>query len=387
MLSFLNLEQPKNIEEIQKDVLSFFKEYYFEINTELEQNNVYKENNVHEKSNYFNFGLGLFMIDIKENPFTKEKFIPIEHKLDLQCLIGVFMFLYGDKCDLNFLDVSKCEDLSYLFKQTFLVKNLKNGEEFSFSLTKFNGCFDKWVFNDYAALSGMFCDSEFNNHEVNLLNNKSVDKDELFMNSKINKNVYLSIDRQTLLTNIFKNSQLSHENLKHLFFYDSEVLKRIFNNNSERKLYLGMFKDSKINIFKLPYLMEFLNGFNINYSFNEFTSGRKIARFALSMFSLNELLFYQQNLLSKVRNNEGDVKTVFSHILGLLEREDEVVDVSVDIKQVINREESEVRAFLEKVVSDGLDEKSTIEKYKNILVHLGFDSDKKNEENYKKIKI
>ena len=73
------------------------------------------------------------------------RFYKVKNYNELYELILNFMGLFGNKCDLNWIDVTDLKDLSSLFTKS-----------------KFNGDISKWDVSNATDLSGMFCEAEFN---------------------------------------------------------------------------------------------------------------------------------------------------------------------------------------------------------------------------------
>ena len=74
-----------------------------------------------------------------------DAFYPVADKADLLKLIYLCMDLYGDECDLNWIDVSKVKEMPFLFQNS-----------------EFNGNISGWDVSHVTNMEWMFCDSQFN---------------------------------------------------------------------------------------------------------------------------------------------------------------------------------------------------------------------------------
>ena len=101
----------------------------------------------------------------------KEKIIATDKK-NLELIIENEINLYGNKCDLNHIDVSNVNDLSYLFYDS-----------------KFNGDISKWNVSKATNMRGLFFHSKFkgdiSNWNVSNVNNMN----HLFLGSKFNGDI------------------------------------------------------------------------------------------------------------------------------------------------------------------------------------------------------
>ena len=83
---------------------------------------------------------------------TNQKKIVARNREHLKELISEAIKKYGNKCDLNFIDVSNVTDMSYMFAYSYF-----NGD-----ISKFNGDISKWDVSNVKDMYGMFCKSSFN---------------------------------------------------------------------------------------------------------------------------------------------------------------------------------------------------------------------------------
>jgi surface protein len=106
---------------------------------------------------------------------TLKKIIIIENKDHLQQVIKEELEVYGNHVDLNHLDVSNVEDMSFLFSVFY----------------EFNGNISSWNTSNVENMNYMFLDSQFND-DISQWNVSSVkNMDGIFYNSQFNQDLTL----------------------------------------------------------------------------------------------------------------------------------------------------------------------------------------------------
>lgn len=377
-MPYLNWKQPEYYKTIRRDVEWFFKNYQCRLEAEKEtiiNNKIVKLEFDWNYSDVFNHKK--LLKHLKTNCFSPRRYLlspynkrfQIDCKKEVQHLIGIFMFLYGENCNLNLIDCLHNLNYKYFFKQKFYVKELKTQKEVSFSLTKFNGKFDKWLFDKNSCIEGMFCDSNFNQHEINfnnIFNNYSFKN--LFLNSKLNKNIFLVLRKSTCLENLFRNSKLTNENIEKI-----SVL-------NLWRFDLGMFKDSKIDVNKCDHLFfDFYE--DINYYFNRFYEKKSNGDVVVYNFQDDEIYnflantTYQEMLL--IENISTWVKFVWKRQMPFTMLSfiyEFFIDKNVnELEKFLNNDGWEVKEFL-KWMSNSKDKhiQKEVEIYKSLFINLGF---------------
>ena len=95
-----------------------------------------------------------------------------EDREHLKDLVEQAIEKYGNKCDLNFIDVSKVKDMSEMFFNS-----------------KFNGDISKWNVGNVEDMNGMFQNSKFNGDISNWNVSKVTDMNMMFYDSKFNGDI------------------------------------------------------------------------------------------------------------------------------------------------------------------------------------------------------
>ena len=125
--------------------------------------------------------------------WTKEGIKP-KDKRDLERIIQVSLNELGDKADLNFIDVSSMDSLSYLFRGTEFngdvskwdTSKVTNMREL-FKDSQFDGDLSKWNTSKVTDMHSMFQNTPFNQSLKNFDTSKVTDMGEMFSHSKFNQ--------------------------------------------------------------------------------------------------------------------------------------------------------------------------------------------------------
>lgn len=123
-----------------------------------------------------------------------------KNKRELENLIRQEINKNSPKCDLNHIDVSKIDDMSYLFSSTsgfsrfngdisgWDVSNVKD-MEYMFEDSNFNGDISKWDVSNVKNMHGMFYKSKFNGDISSWDVSKVKSMDGMFMFSLFNQDI------------------------------------------------------------------------------------------------------------------------------------------------------------------------------------------------------
>ena len=126
------------------------------------------------------FMLEKLKINSKSNTFG---YTP-KTKEELEQIIVKLIEQYGDKADLNDIDISEVYDLTYLFS-----KYDKNGHNKENNLYKFNGDISNWDVSKVENMEGMFYCSKFNRNISKWNVNKVTNMQSMFAHSKFNQDI------------------------------------------------------------------------------------------------------------------------------------------------------------------------------------------------------
>ena len=110
--------------------------------------------------------------DSKKSILKKNERVVAEGRMHLKELIEEAIDKYGTNCDLNFIDVSKVTDMSFMF-----------------SGSKFNGDISKWDVINVIDMYRMFWESKFTGDISNWNVRKVKDMSYMFNNSKFNGDI------------------------------------------------------------------------------------------------------------------------------------------------------------------------------------------------------
>ena len=97
---------------------------------------------------------------------------------ELKLIVKRQLKIYGDRCDLNIIDVSRITDMSDLFKNC-----------------QFNGDISEWDVSNVRDMNGMFYKSDFNGDISKWDVSNVVDMSFMFKLSKFNKNISKWFDK------------------------------------------------------------------------------------------------------------------------------------------------------------------------------------------------
>jgi surface protein len=147
-----------------------------------------------------------------------DAFYPVSDKKELSKIIGLCMSSYGNGCSLNWIDVSKLEDMSSLFNHSEFngdisrwdvshVTNMKN----MFCQSWFNGNISSWDVSHVTDMRGMFYMSNFNGNISNWDVSSVEDMQAMFTGSLFNGNISdWNVSKVIYHDDMFLNCQLKH---------------------------------------------------------------------------------------------------------------------------------------------------------------------------------
>ena len=212
---------------------------------------------------------GHVVTSTSKKSILKPKRVVAKNRNHLVKLIEEAIDKYGNKCDLNFIDVSHVTDMNNIF-------NYDNNYN-----CNFNGDISKWDVSNVKYMNGMFCNSAFNgdiskwdvsnvtnmislfayskfNGDISKWNVSNVkDMRGMFRSSKFNNNISRwNVSNVTDMSYMFKdskfNSDISEWNVSNVKDMDYMFCGSKFNGDISK--WLPMIKRNKINIndLKLP---------------------------------------------------------------------------------------------------------------------------------------
>lgn len=275
-------------------------------------------------------------------------------KLLLKSLIELSMLIWGRNANLNFINVSRVEDFSGMFtnkdNKLVICRNLldyikQNGKVGQKEINKlvnfagdwstirrhvFNGFIDEWNTGKGIIFKGMFKNSNFNQHELNLdltsathihymfedakYNHDFIVKGELknlknasylFRNSTIQKKIEIDLSHCQKITEIFwrteKQPNLTFEQIEYVNFGEkvSKNVKRFISLPFFEKIVESYEKESQNEInqsnllkfllrFKYKTILNFLD-LSINISYKENIYNVKMLKLWLKLLSFNNI--------------------------------------------------------------------------------------------------
>jgi surface protein len=191
------------------------------------------------KLNHLNRRLRLHESEYTVRPKTKKELVEI---------IKATISEEGNKCDLNFIDVSRIKDMSSLFSDEYgldLFKgdisewDVSNVEDMSgmFAYSKFNQDISDWDVSNVKDMSRMFAISDFNQDISDWDVSSVINMCRMFADSKFNQDISdwdISNVRDT--EDMFKNAKIKDSYKPQLKTNESNHLNRFSNRTSRRSL-------------------------------------------------------------------------------------------------------------------------------------------------------
>ena len=148
-----------------------------------------------------------------------DNFYKVQNKDILISIIEKYIKIFGDNCNLNWIDVSNVTNMSYIFYDSnfngdisqWNVSNVTNMQGM-FSNSKFNGDISQWDVRSVTNMRGMFQYSKFNSDIIQWNVSNVIDMSYMFKNSKFNNdiskwNVYINCNT----SDIFKDCPIKDE--------------------------------------------------------------------------------------------------------------------------------------------------------------------------------
>ena len=147
--------------------------------------------------------------------WVKEGIKP-KDKRDLERIIQVSLNELGDEADLNFIDVSSMDSLSYLFRNTGFngdvskwdTSKVTNMREL-FNGSQFNGDLSKWDTSKVTDMHSMFQHTPYNKSLDNFNTSKVTDMGEMFSYSKFNQPLKFDTSKVTNMGGMFEYSSFN----------------------------------------------------------------------------------------------------------------------------------------------------------------------------------
>ena len=128
-------------------------------------------------------------------------------KKELKKIIDERISKEGPNCDLNDIDVSLIEDMSYLFYKLDFNGDISNWDVSNvksmmgmFLYSPFNGDISKWNVSRVSKMSGMFLGSKFNNDISKWDTSSVINMTRMFESSKFNHDISKWVIRQDCVT-------------------------------------------------------------------------------------------------------------------------------------------------------------------------------------------
>lgn len=213
-------EKFKNDYQAIKTLITTTKAQVYSTDNDLKENMVIFEDNIDRCIDIFDTIQKFEESDVtsgKSGKLSKPENVQPQSNVELKNIIRETIKTNGTNCDLNFIDVSKITDMSFLFDGS-----------------KFNGDISKWDVSHVTNMGHMFYDSEFNGNISKWNVSKVEYMDEMFGYSKFNGNISKwNVSSVKSMHGMFENSK-----------FDGDISKW---NVSNVKFMSEMFKESKFN--------------------------------------------------------------------------------------------------------------------------------------------
>ena len=214
-----------------------------------------KQQNVHDRINdnihkmYMNTINGVLNKTITSSkdiePYIKEMFnnaVAIYKPKDneeFKKLIKRWTRFFGNKCSLNWIDVSNITDMSDIFDKSKFNGDISKWDVSNvtdmngmFTYSKFNGDISNWDVSNVTNMSIMFAQSEFNGDISNWDVSNVIDMHGMFYESKFNRDIsYWDVNNVTDMGGMFAHSDFNRDISQwdvsnvtdmHCMFFDSK---------------------------------------------------------------------------------------------------------------------------------------------------------------------